>query len=229
MCGRYITKDQRALERELPFLDVKDWPPFEASYNVAPTQYAPVVITTPAGNVCRSMRFGLIPFFARGVAGPYSTINARAETFETSPAYRGAWKRAQRCLVLAAGFYEWQLLPDGKAKQPYFIRPADQESFGFAGLWDASKAEDGTIIHSFSIITLPASPLLAGIHNVAKRQPAILPAQDCLTWLGGGTALARDLLKPYPDDLLSAWPVSTRVNSARINDAKLIESVSGAQ
>jgi putative SOS response-associated peptidase YedK len=47
MCGRYITKDQRALERELPFLDVKDWPQFEASYNVAPTQPAPVVIATP--------------------------------------------------------------------------------------------------------------------------------------------------------------------------------------
>ena len=28
MCGRYIAKDQRALERELPFLDVKDRPKF---------------------------------------------------------------------------------------------------------------------------------------------------------------------------------------------------------
>ncbi|HEY1725785.1 MAG TPA: SOS response-associated peptidase [Steroidobacteraceae bacterium] len=223
MCGRYITKDQRALERELPFLDVKDWPPFEASYNIAPTQRAPAVIATPTGNVCRLMRFGLIPFFARGVAGAYSTINARAETFESSPAYRGAWKRDQRCLVLAAGFYEWHLLPNGKAKQPYFIHPADQDSFAFAGLWDTSRAADGTVIESFSILTMPASPLLAEIHNVAQRQPAILTAQDCLVWLGGSPALARELLKPYPDDLLSAWPVSTRVNSAKVNDPKLVE------
>ena len=79
LCGRYITKDQRALERELPFLDVKDWPQFEASYNIAPTQLAPVVIATPAGNACRTMRFGLIPFFAKGLPGQYSTINARVE------------------------------------------------------------------------------------------------------------------------------------------------------
>jgi len=27
-------------------------------------------------------------------------------------------------------------------------------------IWDSSRADDGTITHSFSIITLPASPLM---------------------------------------------------------------------
>jgi putative SOS response-associated peptidase YedK len=225
MCGRYITKDQRALERELPFLDVKDWPQFEASYNVAPTQPAPVVIASPGGNVCQLMRFGLIPFFAKGVAGKYSTINARVETIETSAAYRGPWKRQQRCLVLASGFYEWHLLPDGKSKQPYFIKPADQDSFAFAGLWDASKADDGTTIYSFTIITLPASPLMAQIHNTKRREPAMLTAADCRTWLGGTAEQGRALLQPYPDELLVAWPVSRRVNSPSSNDEKLLQPV----
>jgi putative SOS response-associated peptidase YedK len=225
MCGRYITKDQRALERELPFLDVKDWPQFEASYNVAPTQPAPVVIASPGGNVCQLMRFGLIPFFAKGVAGKYSTINARVETIETSAAYRGPWKRQQRCLVLASGFYEWHLLPDGKSKQPYFIKPADQDSFAFAGLWDASKADDGTTIYSFTIITLPASPLMAQIHNTKRREPAMLTAADCRTWLGGTAEQGRALLQPYPDELLVAWPVSRRVNSPNSNDEKLLQPV----
>jgi len=225
MCGRYITKDQRALERELPFLDVKDWPQFEASYNVAPTQPAPVVIASSAGNVCQLMRFGLIPFFAKGVAGKYSTINARVETIETSAAYRGPWKRQQRCLVLASGFYEWHLLPDGKSKQPYFIKPADQDSFAFAGLWDASRADDGTTIYSFSIITLPASPLMAQIHNTKRREPAMLTAADCRTWLGGTAEQGRALLQPYPDELLVAWPVSRRVNSPSSNDEKLLQPV----
>jgi len=225
MCGRYITKDQRALERELPFLDVKDWPQFEASYNIAPTQLAPVVIATPDGNACRTMRFGLIPYFAKGVAGQYSTINARVETVETSASYRGPWKRGQRCLVLASGFYEWHLLPDGNSKQPYFIKPADQDSFAFAGLWDASKAEDGTVIYSFTIITLPASPLMAGIHNTKKREPAILTPAGCRVWLGGTAEQGRALLLPYPDELLSAWPISRRVNSPKSNDEKLIEPV----
>jgi putative SOS response-associated peptidase YedK len=225
MCGRYITKDQRALERELPFLDVKDWPQFEASYNVAPTQPAPVVIASSAGNVCQLMRFGLIPFFAKGVAGKYSTINARVETIETSAAYRGPWKRQQRCLVLASGFYEWHLLPDGKSKQPYFIKPADQDSFAFAGLWDASRADDGTTIYSFSIITLPASPLMAQIHNTKRREPAMLTAADCRTWLGGTAEQGRALLQPYPDELLVSWPVSRRVNSPSSNDEKLLQPV----
>jgi putative SOS response-associated peptidase YedK len=84
MCGRYVTKDQRALERELPFLDVKHWPKFDANYNMAPTQLAPVVIATSDGNVCELMRFGLVPYFAKGIPGKYSTINARVETVETS-------------------------------------------------------------------------------------------------------------------------------------------------
>jgi putative SOS response-associated peptidase YedK len=225
MCGRYITKDQRALERELPFLDVKDWPQFEASYNVAPTQPAPVVIATSGGNVCQLMRFGLIPFFAKGVAGKYSTINARVETIESSAAYRGPWKRQQRCLVLASGFYEWQLLPDGKSKQPYFIRPADQDSFAFAGLWDTSKPDDGSIIYSFTIITLPASPLMAQIHNSKQREPAMLTAAGCRTWLGGTVEQGRELLQPYPDELLVAWPVSRRVNSPINNDEQLLQPV----
>jgi putative SOS response-associated peptidase YedK len=223
MCGRYITKDQRALERELPFLDVKDWPKFEASYNISPTQLAPVVIAT--GNVCRPMRFGLIPFFANGVPGRYSTINARAETIESSASYRGPWQRGQRCLVLASGFYEWHLLADGKSKQPYFIKPADQDSFAFAGLWDASKAADGTITYSFTIITLPASALMAEIHNTSKREPAILAAADCSVWLRGTAQQGQALLRPYPDDSIVAWPVSRRVNSPSSNDEKLIEPV----
>jgi putative SOS response-associated peptidase YedK len=34
---------------------------------------------------------------------------------------------------------------------------------------------------------------------------------------------ARALLTPYPDDLLLAWPVSTRVNSPRYDDERLID------
>jgi len=187
-----------------------------------------VVIAGADGNACRLMRFGLIPFFANGVPGGYSTINARVETIETAASFRGPWKRRQRCLVLASGFYEWHLLADSKSKQPYFIKPADQQCFAFAGLWDSSKAQDGTVVYSFTIITLPASPLLAEIHNTKLREPALLSAADCRTWLGGTAEQARALLQPYPDELLVAWPVSRRVNSPQANDEQLIEPVEEA-
>ena len=220
MCGRYLTKEQRALEREL-LLNVRRWPKFEASYNIAPTQLAPVVIATPEGNVCELMHFGMIPFFAHGERPKLSTINAKVERIQTSPAWRGPWQRGQRCLVLASGFYEWHLLPDGRTKQPYLIQLADQPSFAMAGLWDRSKAADGSVIRSFTIITLPASPLMAEIHNAKKREPAILTRTDCESWLAGPPEAARATLKPYQDELLVFYPVSRRVNSPKNNDAAL--------
>ena len=60
----------------------------------------------------------LIPVWARGEVPKYSTANARSEEMAGKPAYRNAWRREQRCLIYASGFYEWQARPGGKIKQP---------------------------------------------------------------------------------------------------------------
>ena len=59
---------------------------FPRSYNVAPTQPVPVVRTKEGKREGALMRWGLIPYFAKGVPPKYSTINARMETVETAPA-----------------------------------------------------------------------------------------------------------------------------------------------
>jgi putative SOS response-associated peptidase YedK len=46
-----------------------------------------------------------VPYWARDPKIAYKTINARAETVATAPAFREAFKR-RRCLVPANGFYE---------------------------------------------------------------------------------------------------------------------------
>jgi hypothetical protein len=71
LSGRYLAKDQRALEREL-FLAIDRWPDWEGSNNIAYPQLAPVVLATPDGYVRKLMRFGLVPFSARGVPPSYS-------------------------------------------------------------------------------------------------------------------------------------------------------------
>jgi putative SOS response-associated peptidase YedK len=225
MCGRYITKEQRAIERELAYIDIVRWPDMEARYNVSPTQAVPVVRWAEGQFEGTMMRWGLIPFFARGVPPKYSTINARIESIETAPAYRGPWNRAQRCVLPAGGFYEWHLSESG-VRQPFYIHLADQDVFGFAGLWDRSIGPEGPV-ESCTLITMPANPLLSQIHNVQHRMPAILRATDHAAWLKGDAAQARAALIEYPADTMVAWPVSTRVNSPRNDGAVLIEPLVG--
>lgn len=220
MCGRFVTSIDAALERE--FHLTRGWVRHFTSYNVAPTQLVPVVRMNEGVREGAMMRFGLIPFFAHGEPGQYSTINARVETFRTSPAYRTAWKRGQRCLVIARGFYEWQVL--GSGKQPWYIGCADQPTFAFAGLWDSSTPPGGEPILSFTIITLPASPMMAEIHNAKHREPAILRRDQHEAWLTGDADAAFACLASYPDELRSAWPVSRKVNAPKNNDPSLIEA-----
>ncbi|HTW73516.1 MAG TPA: SOS response-associated peptidase [Steroidobacteraceae bacterium] len=223
MCGRFVTPEQAEAERNLWVA----WPEYARSFNVAPSQRVPVVRWSGQARQGLLMRWGLVPYFAHGVPPRYSTINATLERLEDGPAWRGPWRRAQRCVLAAAGFYEWHVLPEGR-KRPYYITCADQPAFGFAGLWDRSLAEDGRETLSCTLITLPANALLRDIHNGGAtpfRMPAILAPADVEPWLVGSAAQARAALKPYASELMLAHPVSTRVNSPKNDDPSLTQPV----
>lgn len=222
MCGRYILAQLAAAERAFKLASTQ-WR-FTASFNIAPTQSVPVVRLSEGVREGVMMRWGLIPFFAHGEAPKYSTINARIETLTSAPSYRTPWKRAQRCILPASGFYEWHSPTEG-ARQPFYIHLADQEVFGFAGIWDRSTRADGSVIESCTIVTMPANALLQEIHNDRQRMPAILKAEDHEAWLGAPPDEALRLLAPYPAELMVAYRVSPRVNSPRNNDPQLIEAV----
>ena len=221
MCGRYTHLYTWAQVREL--YELATWPTEEVdpNYNVAPTRLVPVVRMADSGRQGVNLRWGLVPFFAKGVPPKYSTINATIERLADGPTWRGPWKRGQRCILPASGFYEWHANADS-SKTPFYISCADQPIFGFAGLWDSSKRDDGTILESCTIITMPPNPLMAEIHNVKQRMPAILQREDIEAWLAGSTDDARAALKQYPADSMVAWPVSRRVNTPRNNHASLI-------
>lgn len=219
MCGRFVTPDEMALEREfrrvpLPFT-------YRQSFNCAPTTQVPALRRGADAVEWSLLRWGLIPFFAHGEVPKYSTINARIETMESAASWRQPWKGARRCLLPALGFYEWHLDGSGH-KQPYYIHLADQEVFAFAGLWDRSVPARGDAVESCAIITLPANALMAQIHNSRQRMPAILRREDQEAWLMGTLDDARAALAPYPAELMVAYPVSTRVNSPRNDGPDLI-------
>jgi len=225
MCGRYVSPDQASIEREFNLVHT-EWQ-FPPSYNVAPTQQVPVIRILDGAPQGSQIRWGLIPFFAKGEPPKYSTINARIETVETAASYRGPWKRGQRCLQVANGFYEWHLNAEGR-KAPFYITVVDQPIFAFAGLWDRSCKADGTAVESCVHITLPANDLLRHIHNTGNnphRMPAILKHDDRDQWLNGTPDDARAVLAQYDPGLMVAHEVSTRVNTPKNNDATLIEAV----
>ena len=220
MCGRYVTPEEAEAERIFRVHRI-EWE-FLRSYNVAPSQLVPVVRMRDGEREGVRLRWGLVPYFARGVPPRYSTINAAIEKLAVNPSWRGPWTRGQRCILPATGFYEWHVNED-RSKTAFYITCADQPVFGLAGLWDASRADDGSVIQSCAIITMSPNSLLAEIHNARQRMPAILQSQDIQAWLSGPIDQARAALKPYPSDSMVAWPVSSRVNTPKNDDAQLIE------
>ena len=107
MCGRYrLSRRKEIIEQyfETAAWD-DDWSP---RYNIAPTQPVPVIRQDPKKPVRQisSMRWGLIPNWAKDLSMATSTINAKSETAATKPAFRDPL-RLRRCLIPADGFYEW--------------------------------------------------------------------------------------------------------------------------
>jgi putative SOS response-associated peptidase YedK len=141
-------------------------------------------------------------------------INARVEGLRDKPVFRDALAR-KRCLVPADGFYEWRKEGSGKSatKQPMWIHPQPRHTIAFAGLWARVRTDQG-LVHSFSIITGPANPLVAPIHD---RMPVVLAPSAYSAWLDPSLDAegARELLGVPPVDDWIAEPVSSHVNSAQ--------------
>ncbi len=220
MCGRYVSKLDSAMEREWA---LSRPPPVFESYNIAPSQNVPVVRDQHGQRSCELIRWGLVPRWAKGIPPKLSTINARIETIATAASYRGPWKQGQRCILPALGLYEWQVRDTGK--QPFYIWLADQALFGLAGLWERSPADDGSAIESVTIITMPANPMMAEIHNAKARMPAILRREDHDAWLSGRQDEALACLKPYPEERMLAHEVSRAVNSPVNNGPELVRPI----
>src|SRR5690606_38591797 len=86
---------------------------YEENFNVAPSQQIAAVINDGERNRLGTLRWGLIPSWAKDEKIGYKMINARAETAAEKPSYRHAFKK-KRCLIPANAFYEWKKGQDGK-------------------------------------------------------------------------------------------------------------------
>jgi len=211
MCGRF-TLHTSAGELVRVFQLIKPPTNLADRWNVAPTQQVLAVRQSDEGREPVSMRWGLIPSWAKEAKIGNSLINARAETITEKPSFRTAFKR-RRCLVIADGFYEWSKFEE--VKIPYLITLKDRLPFAFAGLWEKWKDASGDWIESTTIITTNPNSLVASIHD---RMPVILPNVRYDEWLDVGiqeVEQLKQLLMPYPPEEMEFEKVSLVVNNVR--------------
>jgi len=234
MCGRNSLFVERGdLEARFDAEVVADGG-YTPRYNVAPGDGLEVVTNEATDEIDR-YHWGFIPFW---VDEPEDgIINARSETADEKRVFERAWE-SRPCLVLSSGFYEWQV-PNGGPKQPYRIHRPDDPAFAMAGLWEVWEGPDGDdkagsgggddeneSIHCVTILTTEPNDLLEPIHD---RMPVVLSRDAESEWLTAGPDARTELCRPYPEDDLAAYEISTRVNNPANDDPAVIEPLDHEQ
>jgi putative SOS response-associated peptidase YedK len=235
MCGRFalFTPPVRLARYFQATLGDDVDPEQPPSWNVAPT--TPVLAVRahrpaagrPLERTLTSLRWGLIPSWAKDPSAGSRLFNARAESVTNRPSFSSAFA-SRRVIIPADGFYEWHKLNSG-AKQPHFFTRADGEPLAMAGVaeswWDKQAPDDMPPIRSCTIITTSAGPDMDGIHD---RMPVILSPDAFDRWLDPESEDVSELtalLRPTPSGTIVHHPVGPRIGSFRNDDPQLIEPI----
>lgn len=231
MCGRYASyRYDRDLADRFGANLIATEGARAPAWNLAPTQQVRAVLdATEDGQTQRqltTLRWGLIPPWAKHPTIDNRVINARVESVLDKPAYRSA-ARKKRCIVPADGYYEWQKTSSGR-KQPWYLHDPNGTVLAFAGLYELWRnpevADDDPHrwIRSITIITTRATDATGHIHD---RSPLIPSGELEDRWLDPSLTerdTVQELLSTVPDPRLHPIPVSTRVNKPSTDDADLV-------
>jgi putative SOS response-associated peptidase YedK len=224
MCGRFTLLALPPIAERFGLHLFADDERLVPRFNIAPSDsIVTVVHEFDERRTLRFMRWGFSPGWLKPRPGRPVPINARAETLLDRVMFRDAVAR-NRCLIPADGFYEWQAVPGQRGKRPMYIRLKGGGLFAFAGLYTKRRdASTGEPEQSCAIVTTEPNALTAPIHN---RMPVILAREDEELWLDPTLTdriAVLACLRPYPPELMEAYPVSNLVNSVRNDRPELIE------
>ena len=250
MCGRY-TLFTPAADLESRF--GADFGDHEPSYICAPGQELPVITDAEHERATR-MKWGLTPGWADE---SFDLINARAETVREKRSFADAFERRRCLVPADGFYEwvdpsatAGDESRGGTGKTPYRVALEDDRPFAMAGLYerweppapattqaglgafgagsggagDEEPPEDAGPVETFTIVTTAPNDLVADLHH---RMAVILAPDEEETWLRGEPDEAAALLDAYPGDEMTAYPVSTRVNSPAVDVPELVEPVGG--
>lgn len=178
MCGRYYVDDGmwseiRKICHEIDVAKLK-----VRTGDVRPTDLA-LVLTGGTGICAEQMHWGFTSPYQDGLL-----INARVETATTKVSFRNSIRNC-RCVIPAAGFYEWT-----KSKEQVSFTMQSSEILYMAGIWQPSDKGN-----QFTILTTAPN---ASVFLVHDRMPLVLTPDEIKPWIGEWKRAEKLLYKVPP-------------------------------
>ena len=208
MCGRFVLETPLKATAEIFNAQMAESLVTVPNFNICPSENISVLVSNSGNRKLGQMRWGFVPHWYKSVADGPLLFNARAETLAEKPAFRDACRR-RRCLIPADGFYEWKKTVGSKSK-PFYVRRSDRQQMIFAGIWQFSDDREDRI-PTCTIITVPASEQISGIHN---RMPLLIDPSDWAVWLGEGQGVKAAKLMKTPSHIeLEVLNVTNEIKS----------------
>ena len=208
MCGRFVLETPLKATAEIFNAQMAESLVTVPNFNICPSENISVLVSNSGNRKLGQMRWGFVPHWYKSVADGPLLFNARAETLAEKPAFRDACRR-RRCLIPADGFYEWKKKVGSKSK-PFYVRRSDRQQMIFAGIWQFSDDREDRI-PTCTIITVPASEQISGIHN---RMPLLIDPSDWAVWLGEGQGVKAAKLMKTPSHIeLDVLNVTNEIKS----------------
>ena len=176
MCGRYFfgAETERDVEMELGLKEGF----FTMSAGDINPAMSPKVITAEKGGISKDIRASEM-FWGLTGKDKKLIINARSESVTTRSMFSDSFEH-RRCIIPAAGFYEWDR---DKNKVTFFKN--DKRPIYLAGFYQLSDNRD-----SFVILTTAANESMIKVHD---RMPLMIGGKDVRNWLYDNSA-AKEML-----------------------------------
>lgn len=197
---------------------------YKPSYNIAPSHLS-AVITQNAPQGVSFFYWGTSPKLAKNKPVSPKLYHVHAEYIPRKTSLQGAIQK-RRCIMLADGYYEWKNV--GKKRQvPYRVAMKNGQVFAIAGIWEEYEDENDEMVHTCSMITVPANPAL---QTITDRMPAILSSEAESIWLNKNATESEllSVLKAYPSENMQFHTISPKVNDIQKNSIELLKHTPAA-
>lgn len=178
MCGRYFVDDEMWREIKKICKQIDDSKLKVTRGDVRPTDMAVVLMGMKEVHT-EQMQWGFTQQYQEGLL-----INARAETVLSKPSFRDSMRHC-RCVIPAAGFYEWN-----KAKEQVSFRMPQSKILYMAGIWQPTAKEK-----QFTILTTSPNDSVSPVHD---RMPLVLTSEEIIPWIQSFDAAEKLLTKTPP-------------------------------